>query len=106
MAPVLTTAAAIPLPATGPLPVSSVDAESPPESVKDIYTPVEEKVDVETPSEGFLQAYIDKNGEKVLVTWTHAEQRRVVRKADFLFLPIFTVSQLYFVARVFGRSND
>ena len=96
MAPVLTTPAAIALPASRPVALASVDTESPPESVKDGFTTPEEKQDLEAHKDGQLRAYIDKHGEKVLVTWTHAEQRKVVRKADFLFLPIFTVSLQFF----------
>ncbi|KAI1100744.1 major facilitator superfamily domain-containing protein [Jackrogersella minutella] len=35
--------------------------------------------------------YIVRNGQQVLVNWTKEEERRVVRKADFLFLPIFAI---------------
>ena len=96
MAPSLTTAAAVPYPTvtvSPPAQLSDKSAlESPAESVKDLFTPLDEKKDIETSSEDRLQAYIDKNGEQVLITWTRVEQRKVVRKADFLFLPIFTVS--------------
>ena len=53
----------------------------------------------ETPSEdlenlqsGVFHQCIQKNGQNFLVTWTKDEERKIVRKADFLFLPIFAVS--------------
>lgn len=53
----------------------------------------------ETPSEdlenlhsGLFHQVIQKNGEDFLVTWAKDEERKIVRKADFLFLPIFAVS--------------
>ncbi len=42
--------------------------------------------------DGKNRQIILKRGDEWLVTWTKDEERRVVRKADFLFLPIFTVS--------------
>lgn len=99
MAPSLTTAAAVPAPAAPVVHLNLQDGtlmpESPSESVKDVFTPVDEKHDIEISEDDRLTAYIDKDGAQVLVTWTRAEQRRVVRKADFLFLPIFTVSVRY-----------
>ncbi|CAH0015696.1 unnamed protein product [Clonostachys rhizophaga] len=40
---------------------------------------------------GYREQIILKNGQEHLISWTLDEQRRVVRKADLLFLPIFTV---------------
>lgn len=95
MVPPLTTAAAVPYPDSTSTHYSLQNEgpvlDSPTESLKEIFTPVEEKKDIETPSDGLLHAYIEKGGEQVLITWTHEEQRKAVRKADFLFLPIFTV---------------
>lgn len=53
-----------------------------------------------TPSDGesgssednlYFHQHIERNGQQVLVSWTKEEERRVVRKADYLFLPIFAV---------------
>ncbi|KAK9897321.1 MFS general substrate transporter [Cystobasidium minutum MCA 4210] len=100
MAPSLTTAAAVPAPAAPVVHLNLQDGtlmpESPSESVKDVFTPVDEKHDIEISEDDRLTAYIDKDGAQVLVTWTRAEQRRVVRKADFLFLPIFTALFFWF----------
>ncbi len=49
------------------------------------------KRDLENPNDGLFHKVIVKNGEDVLVSWTREEQARVVRKADFLFLPLFAV---------------
>ena len=50
-----------------------------------------EKPDAESNDDGCFHQYIERNGKQVLVSWTKAEEARVVRKADFLFLPLFTV---------------
>lgn len=47
--------------------------------------------DPEDPNDGSFHQVIVKDGTEVLVSWTRAEQTRVVRKADFLFLPLFAV---------------
>lgn len=47
--------------------------------------------DPEDPSDGLFHQHIDRDGQQVLVTWAKDEERRVVRKADFLFLPLFAV---------------
>ena len=47
--------------------------------------------DIENPQNGVFHQYIQKDGRDFLVTWTKEEERRIVRKADFLFLPIFAV---------------
>src|SRR5690349_8709655 len=47
--------------------------------------------DLEDPSDGSLHQVITKEGKDILVSWTREEQARVVRKADFLFLPLFAV---------------
>ena len=49
------------------------------------------KRDLEDPNDGLFQQIIVKDGKEVLVSWTREEQARVVRKADFLFLPLFAV---------------
>lgn len=49
------------------------------------------KGDLENPNDGLFHQVIVKDGEEVLVSWTREEQARVVRKADFLFLPLFAV---------------
>lgn len=41
--------------------------------------------------QGTLSHPILKNGHQVLVSWTLNEESVVVRKLDFLFLPIFSV---------------
>ncbi|KAK7210729.1 hypothetical protein V2G26_017907 [Clonostachys chloroleuca] len=40
---------------------------------------------------GYREQIILKNCQEHLISWTLDEERRVVRKADLLFLPIFTV---------------
>lgn len=47
--------------------------------------------DVEDNHDGNFHQVIQKGGKDVLVSWSKADEARVVRKADFLFLPIFTV---------------
>ncbi len=49
------------------------------------------KRDLENPNDGLFHQVIVKGGNEVLVSWTREEQARVVRKADFLFLPLFSV---------------
>lgn len=51
----------------------------------------------EVSSDGVFHQIIVKDGKDVLVTWTIEEESRVVRKADFLFLPIFAVRMLTLV---------
>jgi len=48
--------------------------------------------DIEDPQDGIFRQYIEKNGLRVLISWTKDQESRVVRKADFLFLPVFVVS--------------
>jgi hypothetical protein len=50
-----------------------------------------EKHDVESTEDGHFNQYIERDGKHILVNWTKEEEARVVRKADFLFLPLFTV---------------
>lgn len=90
---------------TGPVALAPIETDSPTESIKDGFTTPDEKQDLESHNDGELQAYIDKHGKKVLVTWTHAEQRKVVRKADFLFLPIFTVSSSFLANPILRSAN-
>lgn len=51
-----------------------------------------EKHDIEDNEGSLLHQYIERDGKQVLISWTKTEEARVVRKADFLFLPLFTVS--------------
>lgn len=58
-----------------------------------------------TPSDGesgddgpYYHQHIERNGQRVLVSWTKEEERRVVRKADYLFLPIFAVRTIRYPA--------
>ncbi|KAI2781601.1 MFS general substrate transporter [Daldinia loculata] len=64
-----------------------------------------------TPSDGesgssednlYFHQHIERNGQQVLVSWTKEEERRVVRKADYLFLPIFA---LMFTWMAIDRTN-
>lgn len=41
--------------------------------------------------DGVFRQHIEKDGQQVLVVWDKHEEARVVRKADFLFLPLFSV---------------
>lgn len=41
--------------------------------------------------DGIFRQHIEKDGKQVLVVWSNGEEDRVVRKADFLFLPLFSV---------------
>ena len=45
----------------------------------------------ESPHDGIFQQKIIRDSSEVLVRWTKEEEARVVRKADWLFLPIFSV---------------
>ncbi|KAI0119414.1 MFS general substrate transporter [Daldinia grandis] len=67
--------------------------------------------DLSTPSDGgsgisedglYFHQHIERNGQQVLVSWTKEEERRVVRKADYLFLPIFA---LMFTWMAIDRTN-
>ncbi|KAI8964039.1 MFS general substrate transporter [Daldinia sp. FL1419] len=64
-----------------------------------------------TPSDGesghleddaYYHQHIERNGQQVLVSWTKEEERRIVRKADWLFLPIFA---LMFTWMAIDRTN-
>lgn len=46
--------------------------------------------------DGIFRQHIDKDGKQVLVVWSKDEEARVVRKADFLFLPLFSVGKTAF----------
>lgn len=50
-----------------------------------------EKPDSENSLDVVLHQYIEKNGSEVLISWTKEDEARVVRKADYIFLPIFAV---------------
>ncbi|OQE10556.1 hypothetical protein PENVUL_c004G00909 [Penicillium vulpinum] len=60
-----------------------------------------EKLDPEAPQDT-LSHLIVKNGHQVLVTWTLEEESAIVRKLDFLFLPIFS---LMFTWMAIDRTN-
>lgn len=49
------------------------------------------ELDLEDPNDGLFHQVITKEGKDILVSWTQEEQAQVVRKADFLFLPLFAV---------------
>lgn len=51
--------------------------------------------DTESGDGAYYHQHIERNGQRVLVSWTKEEERRVVRKADWLFLPIFAVCATY-----------
>ncbi|OTB07793.1 hypothetical protein M426DRAFT_267012 [Hypoxylon sp. CI-4A] len=51
---------------------------------------------------GYFHQHIERNGQRVLVSWTKEEERRVVRKADLLFLPLFA---LMFTWMAIDRTN-
>ncbi|XDG02212.1 hypothetical protein ABKA04_001827 [Annulohypoxylon sp. FPYF3050] len=50
----------------------------------------------------YYHQHIVRNGQQVLVSWTKEEEKRVVRKADYLFLPIFA---LMFTWMAIDRTN-
>jgi hypothetical protein len=54
-------------------------------------TPPDSERSDEEQENGTLTQHILKNGEQVLVTWRKEEEARIVRKVDFLFLPVFSV---------------
>ncbi|KEZ44019.1 hypothetical protein SAPIO_CDS3738 [Scedosporium apiospermum] len=56
----------------------------------------------EASSDGVFHQIIVKDGQDVLVSWTLEEEKHVVRKADFLFLPIFA---LMFTWMAIDRTN-
>ncbi|PKS06187.1 hypothetical protein jhhlp_007504 [Lomentospora prolificans] len=56
----------------------------------------------EVSGDGVFHQTIVKDGKEVLVSWTLEEESRVVRKADFLFLPIFA---LMFTWMAIDRTN-
>ncbi|KAJ0420811.1 major facilitator superfamily domain-containing protein [Aspergillus carlsbadensis] len=62
--------------------------------------PDSERSDLE--QDGTLSQHILKNGEQVFVTWRKEEEARIVRKVDFLFLPIFS---LMFTWMAIDRTN-
>lgn len=83
--------------------VVAATATAPTKTVAQLITQADINVKDEglaTPSDGesgdssgttYYHQHIERNGERVLVSWTKEEERRVVRKADYLFLPIFAV---------------
>ncbi|KAK1764342.1 MFS general substrate transporter [Phialemonium atrogriseum] len=58
--------------------------------------------DMESTDDGLRHQHIEKDGRQVLVSWTKDEEARVVRKADFLFLPLFA---LMFTWMAIDRTN-
>ncbi|CEL02569.1 hypothetical protein ASPCAL03737 [Aspergillus calidoustus] len=65
-------------------------------------TPPDSERSDEEQENGTLTQHILKNGEQVLVTWRKEEEARIVRKVDFLFLPIFS---LMFTWMAIDRTN-
>ncbi|KAI0011194.1 MFS general substrate transporter [Xylariaceae sp. FL0662B] len=61
-----------------------------------------ESRDPEDSRDGLFHQHIERDGRRVLVSWTKAEEIRVVRKADYLFLPIFA---LMFTWMAIDRTN-
>lgn len=57
-----------------------------------------------TPSDGPFHQIIQKDGKDFLVSWTKEEETRVVRKADWLFLPIFSVGCLLSLGTINQRN--
>ncbi|KAI1764068.1 MFS general substrate transporter [Hypoxylon sp. FL1150] len=53
-------------------------------------------------NDGYYHQCIERNGMQVLVSWTKEEEKSVVRKADYLFLPIFA---LMFTWMAIDRTN-
>lgn len=47
--------------------------------------------DLENSSDGVFHQYIERGDSEVLISWTKEEEARVVRKADYIFLPTFVV---------------
>ncbi|SPO06183.1 related to nicotinamide mononucleotide permease [Cephalotrichum gorgonifer] len=83
------------------------DTESPLDTTqeKDISTEVvfqSSDQDTEDLQDGLFHQIIQKDGKDVHVSWTREEEARVVRKADFLFLPIFS---LMFTWMAIDRTN-
>ncbi|KAL4909684.1 major facilitator superfamily domain-containing protein [Aspergillus multicolor] len=56
----------------------------------------------DTEQQRTLSHFINKNGDQVLITWTLDEEAPIVRKLDFLFLPIFA---LMFTWMAIDRTN-
>lgn len=54
-----------------------------------------ETTDIEQLQDDHFSQHIEKDGVEILVTWTREEEKKVVRKADFLFLPLFTVCGMF-----------
>ncbi|KAJ4294452.1 hypothetical protein N0V90_008143 [Kalmusia sp. IMI 367209] len=61
-----------------------------------------EERDVEDHQDGLLHQIIVRDGKEILVSWSKDEEAKVVRKADFLFLPLFT---LMFTWMAIDRTN-
>ena len=61
------------------------------EKQSDSTSDVEKQGSESEPNDGTFHQLISRKGEQVVVSWTKEEERKVVRKADFLFLPLFTV---------------
>ncbi|KAI1495436.1 MFS general substrate transporter [Biscogniauxia marginata] len=58
--------------------------------------------DIESTNDGLFHQYIEKDERQTLVSWGKDEEARVVRKADFLFLPLFA---LMFTWMAIDRTN-
>lgn len=61
-----------------------------------------EEQDAEDNRGGLLHQIIERDGKEILVSWSKADEARVVRKADLLFLPLFT---LMFTWMAIDRTN-
>ncbi|KAI2463426.1 MFS general substrate transporter [Annulohypoxylon bovei var. microspora] len=64
--------------------------------------PSDDESDNSADSLYYYHQHILRNGQQVLVSWTKNEERRDVRKADYLFLPIFA---LMFTWMAIDRTN-
>ncbi|KAH6654748.1 major facilitator superfamily domain-containing protein [Truncatella angustata] len=58
--------------------------------------------DANSVQDSVLSQQIKRNEKQIIVTWTKEEERRVVRKADFILLPLFS---LMFTWMAIDRTN-
>lgn len=45
----------------------------------------------EAEQDGMLHQVIDRDGQEILVSWTRQEERKVVRKVDWILMPLVVV---------------
>jgi len=64
-----------------------------------------EKQSLESTSDGSVHQVILRKGQEVSISWTKEEERRVVRKADLLFLPLFTVGVMKWVREILSKAD-